>query len=408
MFDKKHLPAALNSRNILAFLLGLLVAYLGYYFLAANVYGYSHDLQQCNRIENEKLQVECAQSIIDRALEEHGIERALEAFHHANEVVVAFKGFNCHHHAHALGDELYQEVFVARGGDVDDVTIPRELNFCTRGVYHYLFKNIIFNTPDPEYAVETCRSIEEKFGSTTKVISSTCYQGVGHGFALHGIYEATTSGSFDPINRVPFAINLCSELPGASESEKNRCYSGVFNVIIVLMLDGEYGYEFSEDSLPFGMCERLPKETHKECYRQIGYKLDGLAELNVQKLAAILAPVKERSSFLFAFGAGVENIAKVIGAGEVIKQCSNLGEELFDMCITAAVEGEYENILEKDQLHEVLAVCELPDILEKEATKSCYQKVLNFAKGVEFPEVVSYLCSEMSPALAPDECASSN
>lgn len=401
----------LSKRNVLGILGVLVVVGAGVSILYMNHASHpalAAAIDECLLIENENQEIDCLYRALEDELHDNGIEASMHAFRESYRRSHAFASTGCHRHAHRIGDMVYYDVYWSKGYTVPEIDFPQETTACGYGFFHGFLEHLVQDQPDPTFVTKVCEGLREKYTDTMGDIGLTCYHGSGHGFTLAQLDEVSESewGTLRPFVRIP--AQKCESLSQAQAHEKEECLEGIFNVIVDWMEDGEYGFSYNYDK-PLALCNTVRPGLQKACYYEMAQKLDFAADLDAQKLRALVSVAPNHLLERLAFQVGIagfvqQRVAKDDGYTYVLKQCNQMNDPWHLYCIESLVNGLYEHGEPQYEYERPLALCRDPLINSNEAGQElCYAKTAERMPRFYAPEKIEKVC-QLFPAEYTELC----
>ena len=399
-----------DFRRIGLLFLALFIVVIGFVFVpqlsrVVSEYQAAQRLEPCRKFSLDDEQVECIFREIDGAIEGGNLKRGLDVFATAYNRFPSFAGTGCHRHAHRVGDTIYYQYYVL-GDNLDALEFPQEATACGYGLFHGFLEHLIQDRPDPEFSMEVCDTLDRKLSSTMKDIRVICYHGTGHGYTLSNAETLPKSdwGDIRAFSDDPVA--QCNAMDRATESEKEDCRQGVFNVIADWMEEKNYGFFYDTDN-PFRLCNTVPSDVQYACYYEMAQKIGGLiAHNDPVELAAVAATATKKEFADLAFSVGIAGIIQqtiVDGNGYdyVLSRCEALSSDLFHLCLESAVWGLYEHGLPQEEYKNALSLCEEPAVLARGEQGFCYEKTAARLPRFYTKERIQSICDEFPEPYQP-------
>ncbi len=375
------------------------VAWAGYPWVAEelNVIRQNNALAACKSETNNDLIIECIFRVLEKELSRGGVAAAMTAFQRAYQTHPAFVEAACHRQAHRVGDLVYYNLYLGVE-DMDKIDFPQSTTACGYGLYHGLFEHLIQDHPDTEFVTRTCQYFTDRLGETMGHIRIMCYHGSGHGLMLAHMERVPKKEWGNVMAFVGEPLKQCDSLPEASERDLEQCKEGIFNVLNEWMMLDEYGFHFDR-SRPFRLCDGIPESAMKACYYEMAMKLDGIAQLDVQALAALseAAPRKEFSKMAFQVGVAgiIQNVlTKQDGYQKVLAACAKLEDPLRGDCIHSVIAGLFEHGEPLSEYKKALSACAEKVVIESDMETACYTAVAKRLRRFYSLERSTAVCEE--------------
>ncbi len=362
---------------------------------------WEHELSGCKTAGTGDDQIECIFRIISAEMKNHGVPTAMQVFAQAYEISQPFVDGGCHRQAHRAGDLAYYGLYVGKE-DMDAIDFPQSTTACGYGFFHGFMEHLIQDHPDPAFVDRTCKYLNARLGATMGDIRLTCYHGSGHGFVLAQIEKLKKSDWGNLRKFSDYPVQLCGELKGASDSDREQCYEGIFNVIVDSMSDGAYGFTYNY-AHPFTDCDALPRAEWHPCYYEMSQKLDKPSELNPINLAKLAGQGATPDLQLMAFRTGIAGIIQqVIGEGDtyktILEECGTLSDELYKACMGSVINGLYEHGDPQKEYEKALSACTDPSVDTHKVAELCYQTVSVRLPRFYSDDKISLICKEFPDA----------
>jgi len=370
-------------------------------------YEIARSLASCKALASDDEQVECIFHSIDSAIEKGNLKQGFSIFAGAYRNFTSFSSTGCHRHAHRVGDSVYYRYYILGHDTLDDIDFPQEATACGYGLFHGFLEHLIQDRPDPEFAMSVCEALDQKLSRTMKDIRVICYHGTGHGYTLAHAENLPRAlwGNIQEFITTPIA--QCNGMTRASESEKEDCRQGVFNVIADWMEEKNYGFSYNTDN-PFAACDALPSNIQYACYYEMAQKIGGLVAAHNDPVAlsvvAAKASTPEFATLAFSVGiAGMiqQTIAQGNGYEAVLDGCDTLSSDLFHTCLESIVWGLYEHGPPQEEYKNVLSLCEESAVTRHEEESFCYNKALARLTRFYTSERIASVCEEFPKKYQP-------
>lgn len=357
----------------------------------------------CSGVATEDQQADCLFKFVDRKVE-HGDLRG--AFMTLAAAYTEFETISrrCHVHAHRIGDSAYYRYYLIKGIDIRDMDFPQETTSCGYGFFHGFLEHLIQDRPDPAYAMEVCQALHEQYHSTMSNIRVICYHGTGHGYAIAHALTVPKSDWGNVRAFVDAPVAKCDAMTRASESEREDCRQGVFNVLILWMEDEDFGFSYDEGR-PFAVCNEGSPHTQHACTYEMAQRLSGVADNDmvlVDQLAS-QAATPELVDVAFLVGtAGViqQTISDGRGYEPVLAGCSALSDARFRDCVEGIVWGLYEHGLPQQEFAKVLDFCAEDEVAARDEASFCYRKAAERLPRFYTNERIRRICASFPSAYA--------
>jgi hypothetical protein len=364
-------------------------------------------LAPCHKETVDTQQIECIFRAIEREIINDGISAGMVLFSRAYADFPVFVAQGCHKQAHRVGDIVYARLYTAEEG-MDALDFPQETTACGYGFFHGFLEHLIQDRPDPAFVDSVCSRLDERLGSQMQAIRSICFHGSGHGFALAHA-ETLPHSAWGNVRAftVEAAAN-CDKLTQADERSVEECKEGVFNVLVEWMSLDQYGFTLNRKR-PFSSCDAGPKNLRSACYYEMAQKLDGLADFDPVKLAAIVADISDaqlrRTAFQVGIAGIVQNTLQDVDASEkILSACATLDEEFSKGCLESYIHGLFEHGAPQEEYIRALEVCRLDVIIANGLAPQCYSFVSARLPRFYTPDQRKNIC-KLLPAEFRESCA---
>lgn len=365
-------------------------------------------LAPCKDLVSSDEQINCIFTYIDPAIEKGDLEGAFALFSTAYEDFVSFSGTGCHSHAHRVGDTAYYRYYILGERNIDAMDFPQEATACGYGFFHGFLEHLIQDHPDPEFAMQVCGMLTEKLQETMSNIRTICYHGTGHGYTLANAESIPKSEWGNLLRFTEDPVAECGKMDQATESEREDCRQGVFNVIVSWMEVKNYGFVYNEQA-PFKLCDSLPSSMQHACYYEMAQKLNKIAHNDPVELEAIAVttPTPELANLVFGIGVAgiIQNVIAPSGYGPTLERCELLSSAFFHLCVENIIWGLFEHGAPQQEYKQALMVCSEPALRERGETAFCYEntalrlprfyadhRITSICQ--EFPEEFTAVCTE--------------
>jgi len=367
-------------------------------------YEIARSLASCKALASDDEQVECIFHSIDSAIEKGNLKQGFSIFAGAYRNFTSFSSTGCHRHAHRVGDSVYYRYYILGHDTLDDIDFPQEATACGYGLFHGFLEHLIQDRPDPEFAMGVCEALDEKLSDTMKDIRVVCYHGTGHGYTLAHA-ETLSRDVWGNMNAfTEFPLSQCNEMTRATESEKEDCRQGVFNVVADWMEEKNYGFAYNTSD-PFESCRAVPSNVQYSCYYEMAQKIGNIARNDPVALYAIAGTAETQEFADLAFVVGIAGVIQQVIANEdgylpVLERCGTLSDGVFHRCVESIVWGLYEHGSPQIEYKEVLSLCREPVIQEHGETDFCYEKAADRLSRFYTAEHIKSICAEFPEAYA--------
>lgn len=354
-------------------------------------------VSKCGDLAQENLQVDCWMKIVLDTLKSKGIPDTYKVFARIYDAYPQFGATGCHVHAHRIGDTAYYTFMVDQGKTLDEIDFPVETTTCGYGFWHGFIEHLVQDHPKPEFVTETCEYLRGRLTATMRDIGTICYHASGHGFAVAQADHMKPGQYGNMIALATPALEACEKLSTASETEKEDCREGIFNVTSDWASTQNFGLAINYEH-PFWECDRLSKRWRYACYYEYGMKLrpiTGEDPLRAEKLAFGIRDADLRE---MAFGVMVAGMMQELAPEGRYKEaavgCSQVGDELFHMCIQSALSGLMEHGSPQNEYVEALKFCKDPALVERNGGTQCFEALQFRLRRFYSKEKKDEICKE--------------
>lgn len=330
---------------------------------------------------------QCWENLIDSVLKKRGVDAALTVIADLYSEEPQFAS-DCHGYTHELGEAAYQ-LF----SEHKDFKLSAKTSFCGFGFYHAFMEKLLRTTNDLTQAREFCNYAGRQTNQN-ELTRLSCFHGIGHGL-LEDIPNPYLKGDDKAIIKTP--LSIC-ENAGKTDAEKNRCASGVFNVIAIYYANPESGLQAKEDD-PYLICKSQTKTYFGEpCFDQMNtYVLFKLSQGDLLAAAKFAEKIAENNFANAAMhglaGAyGQSNVSKIDYA-KAIKICKKVQSRLKSACLEGVLMGLLEGGQPDSEYLEGIKFC-ANGLLDQAEKDFCFN-LLTWNTNILYPEKQSAICKNL-------------
>lgn len=330
----------------------------------------------------------------------------MKIFTRAYESFPSFVATACHSHAHRVGDLAYYELYFM-DRNLDALEFPQSTTACGYGFFHGFLEHLIQDHPDPAFVTKTCDFLVSRLDSRMGDIQLTCYHGAGHGFALAEAEKVPRSRWGDVRAFTDEPLMKCDALTHASGVDIEQCKEGIFNVINLWMVAGEYGFAFDAER-PFEECAKVRHSALQACYYEMAQKIDAVANFDPRQLLDIVSVIPQEKYRLMALRVGIAGIVQNViwrdrGIENLLTSCSALSSDVYELCVRSVIGGLFEHGLPQGEYKRALATCQSSSVVDYGGMKVCYDAIASRLKRFYAPEVRMSVCHKFPEEFA-DMC----
>lgn len=337
--------------------------------------------------------VRCWKKTLEKVIVDYDLD---VAFNLMDEWYKRDKDFavSCHDFAHLLGKEAYK-LFRSRS----DFRINAKTAYCSYGFYHGFMENLAAVSDNYSEAREFCNYVDSQLSKETPDVSLQCFHGMGHGWVnVHD--NPAVWGNVDLI--VGPALDLCRKV-SSNESQLTRCATGVYNGVVLFMIDGEYGLKIDETE-PLKICMSQPNEFKDACFISMNILLMALTKGDFEKASHFIEKIDDANMARHAMInlAAVESLPSLKKEGGYARQiniCRKLQDRLVHSCLQGYAYGFMENGQPGEEYLRPLEFCAVDELNEKEK-ESCYEYIFSYLPMWYSEEKVLEICSDLGDKLS--------
>jgi hypothetical protein len=319
------------SKNIII-LTSLIVFLVAFLFFAGSRGSYEKEIRTCTREKSNT----CWVSLIKSVFENDGLSEALGMVEIAYSLDPGFSS-SCHDIGHYLGSETYRLYKNGREFEINSKTA-----FCSYGFYHGFMESMITSGAEIEDVRGFCDYVDVQMSKETPDATLQCFHGIGHGWV--NVHDQKNLWG-DDMGIALYGLSLCEKISN-TESETNRCATGVFNGISFFYLNGEYNITPRKDD-PLWLCKAQGVKYQDPCFLSMNSFILSFSGGDFGRAASYFMQIKDARARQNA----ILNLAATFGAknpqardySEAIILCRRLGGDLTIPCIQGYVFAFLEN-----------------------------------------------------------------
>lgn len=384
-----------NYKIMLAFSAGIVLMLFAstlYHLLPVQTVGADEMLAECEQYTESPRKLDCWYQVMRTVHNTEGTAAAFEVFNTLYEHKPMFVETGCHLHAHRIGDFSYFDSYLETR-DLEQMEFPAGSQVCGYGFYHGFFEHLIQDNPNTEYVKELCDRFDARLSSSMPAMRITCFHGSGHGFALAEIDEGDMGhwGDYEGIIKDP--LLLCGELD-ARPNEQEECRQGVFTILVQWMETGEYGLSYDWED-PFWLCEKQSEINKKACYKEVGQKMDGVSNWNIDNALAVLADIPDQQYVgMLLHTMLASSLQRTITTDtqfDYMERCATVRSELQEDCVRGVVAGLMEHGMPGEEHMKAIEICSV-DFLTEEQRSICFNELENRLKKFHSNERIQNIC----------------
>lgn len=335
----------------------------------------SSALNNCTNISSLDQKQQCWEKSIEETLEYKGLDSAFNLVDHLYSNEPQFAS-DCHDFTHLLGEKAYQ-LFAKN----QNINLSSKATYCGFGFYHAFMEKLLRTTGDLNLARKFCDDVGKQSGQN-ELSRLSCFHGIGHGL-LEDIPNPYLKGDDKAIIKTP--LSLCEQI-ARSEEEKNRCASGVFNVIAIYYSNPKSGLK-ANDNDPYLLCKNQDKIYFQEpCFDQMNtYVLFHLNQGDLVQASRFAEDIQKDNSAIAAMHglAGLYGQSKVgkIEYDKVVRICKNIQPRLKSICLEGFLMGLFEGGQPDIEYIEGIKFCSSQN-LNKEEQNFCFELLTGYLKNI--------------------------
>ena len=336
--------------------------------------------ETCRVGANEK---QCLEELISTTLQIKGVEAALDILHNNQ----AHFANNCHDLAHTIGESAYRVFSQGKA-----MVLTPKTYYCGYGFYHGFMETLVQTTGSPEQARAFCEYADRQLAGETGDAGGSCYHGIGHGTVDGG--DPRHFGDAKAV--IAPGLEICERV-GSTDTQIDRCASGVFNSLAIAYNNSSYGFSLPREN-PYGICEEQVKHYFKKpCYEEMNTTVIRLGDSFVESARF----VEEIADDVYANYA-IESLAGYAvffhssrnNLEDSALDCRSLQERLRLACIRGFGAGLAEHALPESEHVASLAFCSLR-ILTDEERQTCFGRLVPYLRVLYTREKFQEICQSL-------------
>ncbi len=364
-------------------ILSLSILYIGSKGVISN-FLIDKEIDKCSSSNDQK----CFSDLVLDVFESKGLDEALNLVGSIYERNSNFAS-SCHDIGHLLGKETYK---VFSSGK--EFKITSKAAFCSYGFYHGFMENLASSESDVKKAREFCEYVDSQISKETPDATLQCFHGIGHGWVnVHdnkGLW-----GNEGAIAQK--GLNLCEEV-SETESELNRCATGVFNGIAVFYTTGEYEIKVNKND-PLWLCNKQETKYQDPCFISMNIFLMSLSDGDVKKASEYLKTIKDDSvathaMLNLALPFGISNLNTDNHSNSVVI-CRSLEKRLIESCIQGYAFAFLEHGEPSKEYIKPIKFCKETYLTDSES-EACLSYIYSYLPQWYSKEKVSSICDDES------------
>jgi hypothetical protein len=320
----------------------------------------------CEFADNKKL---CFERLVDKELEESGIDKAFDVVAQLFATTPEFASI-CHDVVHKLGESAYQKY-----KDTQEASISSKSSYCGYGFYHGFMETLLTTGGNINEARDYCEQVEQNLSSVSMDAGGACYHGIGHGVSDQ--HDAKSAKSWQEF--ISPALQICEKL--SSDSQKIwRCATGVYNAAEIAASSEDFAFVIDKNN-PFSVCNTQPEIYQSACFPNLVPQVINLAKGNFSSALQYLSHIQKEDLYKEALTSIAVEEAKLRGPyasvlGDSIEICRNQPSQFINTCISSLAEGLLKHGSPGNEYIETFKFCSL-DNLSKVERKLCFERVIS-------------------------------
>lgn len=311
---------------IFLFLLSIILAEL--IFLNIKTVNFSDkELTRCKTLNDTSQKLQCWENLIDSTLKVEGIDQAFYVLENLYQTEPEFMNA-CHDYSHKIGETAFKLFSTNQ----KEQTLSPKSFYCGYGYYHGFMDAMLHTTGTLNQAREFCKYAGEKLAKQNNDAEGTCYHGIGHG-VVDGS-DPRAEGNAEAI--IKPGLELCQQV-APTEILLNRCSSGVFNSLAIILNGNEHKLSVSKTD-PMWICQKQTNPIFKKtCYEEMNTLLLPLEGGDFRKAVLWIKQITDEENAISAMDSLAQFAAsyrqKNSGQTEFIKVCQEWPDKFRSACI---------------------------------------------------------------------------
>jgi len=322
---------------------------------------------------------QCWEELISTTLQIKGVETALDILYDNQ----AYFANNCHDLAHTIGESAYRVFSQGKA-----MVLTPKTYYCGYGFYHGFMETLMQTTGSVEQAREFCAYAEKQLAGQTGDAGGSCYHGIGHGTVDGG--DPRSWGDAKAV--IAPGLEICERV-GSTDTQIDRCASGVFNSLAIAYNSSSYGFSLPREN-PYGICEEQVRHYFKKpCYEEMNTTVIRLGNSFAQSARY----VEDIADDVYANHA-IESLASYAvfshpsrNNEDIIFDCRSLQQRLRFACIRGFAGGLVEHAAPESEYVESLAFCS-SSVLTQEEHHKCFNRLVFYLGILYPPEKLRKIC----------------
>jgi hypothetical protein len=334
--------------------------------------------------KNGKRQQQCWEELVSITLATKGVESALDILYESQNAL----GRRCHDLSHLIGEEAYDIFFEGK-----EITLTSKTYYCGYGFYHGFMEQLLHTTGSLEEAREFCAYADSQLTGQTGDVGGSCYHGIGHGVVDGG--DPRNWGDVQAV--IAPGLELCENV-GDTDTQIDRCASGVFNSLAIAFNNSSYGLSINKED-PYWICEKQTKHYFKKpCYEEMNTIVMRLGA-TFKEAAKYTEKIADNVYAEFAIQGLASYAPFFYSYGDDytrgIEECRGIKERLQIPCITGFAAGLVEHAAPKVEHVQSLNFCQSEALNEIEQ-QACFGRIMFYLGRIYSEERVGEICKNLT------------
>jgi len=339
--------------------------------------------EKVSTCKNKDYDKQCWEQVIATVVKTEGVEAALNVL----QDNLAFFPNDCHDLSHVIGEEAYR-VF----SEQKSMVLSSKTYYCGYGFFHGFMETLLQTTGNAEEARDFCAYADTQLAGKTGDAGGSCYHGIGHGTVDGG--DPRNWGNAKAV--IAQGLDICERV-GSTDTQIDRCASGVFNSLAIAYNSSSYGLSLPREN-PYGICKEQAKPYFKKpCYEEMNTTVIRLGNSfadAARHIESIGEDVYANYAMEALAGYAVFFYPKYSDPGQQIADCRSLQARLRIPCIKGFAAGRVEHAGPEAEYVESLAFC-ASTLLTSEERQACFNRIIPYLSLLYPPEKLHEICKTL-------------
>lgn len=325
--------------------------------------------EKCSKQTQDTAKLQCWDDLFDESLkQDDGLDKAFSVLGKLYTEDPFFSS-GCHGITHKIGEKAYK-LFSKK---LDFQLSPKSF-YCGYGFYHGFMDTMLHTTGTLTQGREFCKYAGEKLANLNNDAEGTCYHGIGHG-VVDGS-DPRAWGNAEAI--IQPGLELCKKV-SPTETLLNRCSSGVFNSLAIMMNGNQYKLSVDKKN-PMWVCKKQSNPIFKmTCYEEMNTILLPLEGGDFKKAVQWIKEIPEEQIAISAMDSLGQHAAsfrkKDSDQSEYIRVCQQWPDKFRSACIGGFSAGILLYGTPGSEYIEGIKFCN-SDLLSQEDHKACLERFM--------------------------------